>query len=50
MNVAYRDEGDVQPAGSDRGQVGGVDVTDTRVASSKATIASYKRPAPLAAR
>ena len=36
MNVAYRDEGDVQVVGSDRGQVG---VTDTRVASSKTTTA-----------
>ena len=32
MNVAYRNEGDVQPADSDGGQVGVVDVTDTRVA------------------
>ena len=31
--MAYRDEGDVQAAGSDRGQVGVMDVTDTRVAS-----------------
>jgi hypothetical protein len=37
MNVAYRGEGDVQTAGSDRGQAGVVDVTDTRVAPSKAT-------------
>ena len=37
MNLAYRNEGDVQPADSDRGQVGVVDVTDTRVASSKTT-------------
>ena len=36
MNVTYRDEGDVQPADSDRGQEGIVDVTDTRVAPSKA--------------
>jgi hypothetical protein len=36
MSVAYRDEGDVQVAGSDRGQVS---VTDTRVASSKTTTA-----------
>jgi len=34
--MAYRDEGDVQVAGSDCGQVG---VTDTRVASSKTTTA-----------
>jgi hypothetical protein len=39
MNVAYRGEGDVQTAGSDRGQPGVVDVTDTRVAPSKATTA-----------
>jgi hypothetical protein len=42
MNVAYRGEGDVQTAGSDRGQVGVVDVTDTRVAPSKATTLSFK--------
>jgi len=36
MNVAYRDEGDVPPADSDRGQASGVDVTDTRVVPSKA--------------
>jgi hypothetical protein len=29
MSVAYRDEGDVQLAGIDRGQVGGADVTAT---------------------
>jgi hypothetical protein len=39
MNVAYRGEGDVQTAGSDRGQAGVVDVTDTRAAPSKATTA-----------
>ena len=39
MNVAYRDEGDVQPTGSDRGQVGAVDVTCKRVVSSKITTA-----------
>jgi hypothetical protein len=39
MNVAYRNEGDVQPAGSDRGQMGVVAVTATRVASSKTTTA-----------
>jgi hypothetical protein len=39
MNVAYRNEGDVQPAGSDRGEVGVVDVTDTRVVSFKTTTA-----------
>ncbi len=39
MNVAYRDEGDLQPTGSDRGQVGVVDVTDKRVVSSKTTTA-----------
>ena len=39
MNVAYRSEGDVQTAGSDRGQAGIVDVTDTRAAPSKATTA-----------
>ena len=32
MSVAYRDDGHVQLAGSDRGQMG---VTDTRAASSK---------------
>jgi hypothetical protein len=37
MNVAYRNEGDVQPADSDRGPVGVVAVTDRRVASSKTT-------------
>jgi Epoxide hydrolase N terminus len=37
MNVTYRAEGDAHPVGSDRGQVGVVDVTDTRVASSKTT-------------
>jgi hypothetical protein len=42
MNVAYRGEGDVQTAGSDRGQAGVVDVTDTRVAPSKATTLSCK--------
>ena len=36
MSVAYRHEGDVQVAGSDRGQVG---VTGTRFASSKTTTA-----------
>jgi hypothetical protein len=42
MNVAYRGEGDVQTAGSDRGQAGVVDATDTRVAPSKATTALYQ--------
>ena len=37
MNVTYRDEGDVQPADSDRGQEGVVDVTDKRVAPFKTT-------------
>jgi hypothetical protein len=37
--VAYRDEGDAQLAGSDRGPVGVAGVTDTRVASSKTTTA-----------
>jgi hypothetical protein len=40
MNVAYRDEGDVQTAGSDPGQVGVADVTDMRVAPSK-TITAF---------
>jgi hypothetical protein len=39
MNVAYRNEGDVQPADRDRGPVGVVAVTDTRVASPKTTTA-----------
>ena len=36
MSAGYRDEGDAQHAGKDRGPVG---VTDTRVASSKTTAA-----------
>jgi hypothetical protein len=40
MNVTYRDEGDVQPADSDRGQEGVVDVTDKRVAPFKTCTAS----------
>jgi hypothetical protein len=36
MSAGYRDEGDAQHAGRDRGPVG---VTDTRVASSKTTTA-----------
>jgi hypothetical protein len=39
MNVEYRDEGDAQLVGSDRGLVGVADVTATRVASSKTTTA-----------
>ena len=35
--MTYRDEGDVQPADSDRGQEGVVDVTDKRVAPFKTT-------------
>lgn len=38
--MAYRDEGDVQTAGSDPGQVGVADVTDMRVAPSK-TITAF---------
>ena len=37
--MAYRSERDVQSVGSDRGQAGGGDVTDTRAAPSKATTA-----------
>ena len=37
MNVGYLDDSDAQPAGSDRGQAGGADVTATRVAPSKTT-------------
>ena len=39
MKVAYRDEGDVQTAGSDRGKAGVADVTYTRAAPSKTTTA-----------
>jgi hypothetical protein len=39
MNVACRDESDVQLAGSDRGLAGGADVTATLVAWSKTTTA-----------
>jgi hypothetical protein len=39
MNVAYRDEGDAQLAGSDRDLAGVADVTATRVASSTTTTA-----------
>jgi hypothetical protein len=37
MSVGYRDESRAQLAGSDRGLMGGADVTATRVASSKTT-------------
>ena len=36
MSVAYRDQGEVQVTGSDRGQVS---VIDTKAASSKSTTA-----------
>jgi hypothetical protein len=39
MSAAYRDEGDAQLAGSDRGLMGVADITATRVASSKTTTA-----------
>jgi hypothetical protein len=39
MSEGYRDEGDAQHAGRDRGPAGVVGFTDTRIASSKTTTA-----------
>jgi hypothetical protein len=38
MIMAYRGEGDAQPADSDHGQVGVVHVTDTRVVGNSVTV------------